>query len=304
MPPPVHRQYTYLTPEIVGRLENLEVLAKGIVEGFISGMHRSPHHGFSVEFAEYREYVPGDPLRHVDWTVLARTDRVVIRQYEQETNLRATIFLDCSRSLDFKSASKFTKFQYACYTAAALVYLLGHQQDAAGLVTHCQGQTRHFPPRSSAMAVREMLLHIESLKPQGESNLSKIYHDMAEQLPRRSLVILLTDLYENPEELARALRHFRHRRHEVILLHLFDDAELNFPYRGLIEFKDLETGQLMEVEAELIGDAVRQSVHEFIDSCRKMAVEANIDYHMLNTSEPVEKALAAYLARRDRMVGK
>jgi len=292
------RRYIYLTPEAAARFENMELRARGIVEGFMSGLHKSPHHGFSIEFAEYREYVPGDPIRHIDWSVLARTDRVVIRQYEQETNLRATVILDCSKSLDFKATSPITKFEYGCFTAASLIYMLTKQQDAVGLVTHAGVIDKIFPPRISAMAVREMLLHLESTRPGGRTGLAEVYHEMAERLPRRSLVILLTDLFDDQDAVASALRHFRHRRHEVLLFHLLDDVEMNFPYRGLIDFKDLETGQRMEVEAELIRDAVTASVREFVQSYRKMCGDARIEYHVLNTAEPFDKALAAYLSRR------
>lgn len=295
------QKYTYLTPGTVRRFENMEMLARGIVEGFISGMHKSPRHGFSVEFAEYREYVPGDPVRHIDWTAYARNDRVMIRQYEQETNLRATIFVDCSRSLDYKSTSPITKFQYACYCAAALIFLLHRQQDAVGLVTHDGKINSVHPPRTSAMAVREMLLHLDGLKPGGATDLSAVYHEMAERLPRRSLVILLTDLFDDPEKVSAALRHFRHRRHEVLLFHLLDDAEINFPFRGLIDFRDLESGQRIEVEAELIRDAVKENVAAFIRDVRKSCGDARIDYHVLNTAEPFDKALAACLAKRMRV---
>jgi uncharacterized protein (DUF58 family) len=297
MPLPAHK-YLYLTPEVVGQVENLELLARGIVEGFMTGLHKSPHHGFSVEFAEYREYVPGDPIRHIDWPVLARSDRVVIRQYEQETNLRATLVLDCSKSLDFKAGSPITKFQYACYIAAALIYMLSKQQDAVGLATHAESVTKLFPPRASAPAVREMLLHLESLRPAGTSDLAGVYHEIAERLPRRSLVILLTDLFDQPEAVAKALQHFRHRRHEVILFHLLDESELSLPYHGLIEFEDLESGQRMEVEAELIREAAQASIQEFIQRYRKICADAHVDYHMLNTAEPFAKALTAYLANR------
>ena len=292
------RKYTCLTPETVERFGNLELIARGIVEGYISGLHQSPHHGFSVEFAEYREYVPGDPIRHIDWTIYGRNDRLVIRQYEQETNLRATIVLDCSTSLDFKSRSPLTKFQYACYTAAALVYLLNRQQDAVGLVTHAERIGKFFPPRTSAAAVREMLLHLDQARPAGRTGLASAYHALAEQLPRRSLVILLTDLFDETGAVLRALRHFRHRRHEVMLFHLLDEAELNFPYQGLIEFQDLETAERMEVEAELVRDAVQAGVREFVSTYRKACADARIEYHVLNTAEPFEKALAAYWARR------
>jgi uncharacterized protein (DUF58 family) len=293
-------KYKYLKPETVGRLENLELLARGIVEGYMTGLHRSPHHGFSVEFAEYREYVPGDPVRHIDWSVLARTDRVVIRQYEQETNLRATIVLDTSKSLDFKIASPITKFEYGCYTAASLIYLLSRQQDAVGLVTHDQTIRKTFPPRASAPAVREMLLHLESLRPSNRTGLAEVYHEIAERLPRRSMVILITDLFDNPDEVAGALQHFRHRRHEVMLFHLLDAAEIDLPYHGLIDFEDLETGERMEVEAELVRDAVKQSIQEFMQHYRKTCGDAHIDYHVLNTAQGFEKALIAYLANRMR----
>lgn len=291
--------YACLTPETAARFENLELLARGIVEGFISGMHRSPHHGFSVEFAEYREYVPGDPIRHLDWTIYGRNDRLVIRQYEQETNLQATVVLDCSSSLDFKATSPVTKFQYACYTAAALIYLLNRQQDAVGLATHAKDSVNLFPPRMSALAMREMLLHLDALRPAGGTDLAGFYHQLAERLPRRSMVILLTDLFEAQEEVFAALRHLRHRRHEVLLFHLLDDVELNFPYRGLIEFLDLETRERIEVEAELVRDAVQDSVRAFIATCRKACGDAGVEYHLLNTAEPFDRALAACLARRN-----
>ncbi len=294
------RRFTYLTPETVSRFQNLELLARGIVEGFISGLHRSPHHGFSVEFAEYREYVPGDPIRHIDWTALARNDRIVVRQYEQETNLRATIMLDCSRSLNFKAGSPLTKFEYGCYAAAALLYLLHRQQDAVGLVSHAEKVNKAFPPRTSAQSLREMLMHLEALRPGGETRLAEVYHEMAERLPRRSLVILITDLFDDPREIAKALRHMRYRRHEVMLFHLFDAHELHFPFRGLIDFRDLETGERIEVEAELIREAVVERVREFIRSCRKLCGDSRIEYHVLNTAEPCEKALAAYLAKRKK----
>lgn len=295
---PEATKYTYLTPETVSKFANLELLAQGIVEGFIAGLHKSPHHGFSVEFAEYREYVPGDPIRHIDWTIYGRNDRLVIRQYEQETNLRATVVLDASKSLDFKSGSPITKFQFGCYCAAALVAMLHRQQDAIGLVTHASKIDTFFPPRTSAIAMRENLLHLDALKPGGQSDLASIYHELAERLPRRSLVILLTDLFDDPQRIAAGLRHLRHRRHEVILLHLLDDAELNFPYRGLIDFRDLETGEQMEVEAELVRDAVQESVREFIAHWRRICGDARIDYHVLNTAGPFDRALAAYLVRR------
>ncbi|HEY3320457.1 MAG TPA: DUF58 domain-containing protein [Planctomycetota bacterium] len=291
-------KYTYLTPETIQKFENIELLARGIVEGFITGMHKSPHHGFSIEFAEYREYVPGDPVRHIDWTAYARNDRLVIRQYEQETNLRATIFVDCSRSLDYKSTSPVTKFQYACYSAAALIYLLHKQQDAVGLVSHDGKIGKIYPPRTSAAAVREMLLHLDNLEPGGETNLGDVYHEMAERLPRRSMIILLTDLFDDPERIASALRHFRHRRHEVLLLHLLDDSELNFPFRGLIEFRDLETQERIEIEAELVRDAVKENVQNFIRDYRKLCGDCNIDYHVLNTADSVFSVLSAALAKR------
>jgi uncharacterized protein (DUF58 family) len=290
--------YRYLTPEEAGRLANMELRARGIVEGFIAGLHKSPHHGFSVEFAEYREYSPGDPLRHIDWTIFARNDRLVVRQYEQETNLRATVVLDASGSLAFQASGPLTKFQFGCYTAAALLYLLNRQQDAVGLVTHGETIQARFPPRATPSALREMLLHLETLHPAGPTRLDRIYHELAESLPRRSLVILITDLFDVPERILPALRHFRHRRHEVILFHLLDRAESEFPYRGLIEFEDLETGERMEAEAELIRDTVRQGVSDFTGVFRKACGEALIDYHILRTSDPFDLALAAFLAKR------
>ena len=183
-------------------------------------------------------------------------------------------------------------------SAAALLFMLNRQQDAVGLVTHADRIDKTFPPRTSAPALREMLLHLDAVQPRGETRLAEVYHELAERLPRRSLVILITDLFDDPGRLAGALRHLRYRRHEVILLHLLDDHEANFPYHGLIDFKDLETGERIEVEAELVRDAVVESVNEFVGTYRKLCGDAQIDYHVLNTSERFDRALAAYLARR------
>jgi len=296
------QQYKYLTPETVEQVGNLELIARTIVEGFLQGLHRSPFHGFSVEFSEYREYAPGDPLRFIDWQVYARTDRYMIRQFEEETNMRAYIILDGSASMNYRgNEQRLTKFQYSAYLAAALIYLMNRQHDAVGLFTLQDKIHGHFPPRVSPMAVREMLLHLDKFEPGNQTGIVPVMHRVAESIKHRSLVIVISDLLDDVEGLRRALLHFRHKRNEVIVLHVMDETEETFPFRGLIEFQDMETGQLMEVEAAQLRDGYKQGLATHLDAIAKTCADGRIDYQMINTTTPFDRALAFYLAQRKRL---
>ena len=208
--------YRYLTAEMVARLKNMNLVARSVVEGFISGLHRSPYHGFSVEFAEHREYSPGDNIRYLDWTALGRTDRYYVKQFEEETNLKAHILLDTSSSMTYSSGGT-TKLEYGSYLAASLAYLMVRQQDSVGLVTFDSEVRNFIPPRSTSAHLNVVLRELENLVPGGTTQVSEVFHRLAESIHRRGLIIIISDLYDDQKAVFRALRHFRQKRHEVLI---------------------------------------------------------------------------------------
>ncbi|MEI7946246.1 MAG: DUF58 domain-containing protein, partial [bacterium] len=288
-------------------LTRLELVARSVMEGFVSGRHKSPHKGFSVEFAEHRQYVPGDDLRDLDWRVLARKDRYYIKQYIEETNLRATILLDASGSMAYRGEQaaeldgrKLSKLEYAQYIAAVLSYLLIGQQDAVGMVTFDSTIRSYIPARSRASQVRTILEQIDSTQPGNETALSDIFHDIAERIPRRGLVIILSDLFDNTETLLKALHHFRYRRHEVIVMHIMAEEELHFPFDSFTEFKDLESVHQLEVDPKTIRASYLDRVRRFLSDISAGCGEIRADYLPLSTKKPFDRALSDYLARRKR----
>ena len=290
-----------LSAETLESVQGLTLLARGIVEGFMTGVHRSPHLGVSVEFAEYREYVPGDPLRTLDWQVYARTDRYVVRRFHEETNLRACVVLDQSKSLDFTGdVARPTKFRFAIGLAAALIHILTRQRDAVGLVSFASRMGRYFPPRSSPAAMREMFDYLSRCKPGGKTMAADTIHQVAERMPRRSLVLVISDLLADKDEVAAALNHLRHKRCEVIVLQVLDPAELDFPYRGLNDFKDLEDGELLEADADALREAYAKEMQDFLDGWRKTCGDARIEHHVLTTDQRFDRALAAVLHARTK----
>jgi uncharacterized protein (DUF58 family) len=293
-------KYRYLDPKALTRVMNLPLLARGVVEGFISGLHRSPFHGSSVEFSEYRKYVSGDDLKHVDWKAYGKTEKLYVKLYEEETNLRGTILLDTSASMGYESAGP-RKADYGAFLAAALGYLMVRQQDTVGLATFDHRIRKVLPPGSGAAHLRELLTILEQAGIGETTGIAKPLHDLAEMLKRRGLVILISDLFDDPGEIMKGLLHFRHRKHEVIVFHLLDPDEIDFPFRGLTTFRDLETGQRMEVLPEAIREEYRHVIKEFTDTFRRGCAEARIDYVLADTSVPYEALLAAFLTKRSRM---
>lgn len=300
--------YRYLDPAALGRVKNLSLLARGVVEGFISGLHASPYKGFSVEFAEHRNYVPGDNLRHLDWRMLARTDRLYMKQHEEETNLRAQIVLDVSRSMMYQTERALPKLQYGAYLTAVLACLMTRQQDAVGLTTFDQRVRLDMPARTSARHFGEMMTQLESLVDQLDKTpasvggqgtcIAETLHQLAERFKRRCLIVLISDLYDEPEAVVRALHHFRHRRHDVILFHVFDKAELEFTFRETARFVDLETGEQLQVDPGFVRDHYQAQLREFIDGYRRACSDCRIDYVMTDTSVPYDFMLSRYLSKR------
>lgn len=292
--------YRYLEPQALARVQNLSVVARGVVEGFISGLHSSPYKGFSVEFAEHREYTAGDDPRHLDYKMLARTDRLYIKQYEEETNMRVQIFLDISGSMGYSREGQFSKLQYASYLTAVLSYLMTRQQDSVGLTTFDTDVRLDMPARSSPRHFNEMMRQLEAVKPSKETNIAATLHKLAARFKRRCLIVLISDLYDEPEDVIRALHHFRHRRHEVILFHVFDKAELEFPFKDVIAFHDLETDERIQVDPAYVREAYIEQVNAFIDTYRRACAETQIDYVMTDTSVPYDFMLSKYIAKRNR----
>jgi uncharacterized protein (DUF58 family) len=292
-------QNKYFDPAALARLGNLQLLARTVVEGYISGLHRSPFKGFSSEFAEYREYIPGDDLKHFDWKVYARTERRFVREYEEETNMTCTVLLDASGSMGY-GQGRITKFEYSCFLAAALMYLMVRQSDQVGLVLFDSAIRERVPPRGSPAHLKHLLNRMEQARPGGETGLAAPLHAIANSLKRRGLVILISDLLDEQDDVVRALQHFRHDRHELIVFNVLDRAEVEFPFEDLIEFRDLETGRRMQMRAEVVREEYLRNVNEFLDRYREDAARAGIDYQVVGTDVPFELMLAAYLNRRTR----
>ena len=290
--------YKFLPPELADRLRGLGLSVRKPVEGGLQGLHRSPHHGSSVEFADYREYTPGDPPNRIDWAVYARTDRHVIRRYQEETNLRAYLLVDTSESMGFRDQGRHTKLDYACFLAAGLMHILISQSDAAGLTLFSDAAGRSFPPVGSLDGLRPMLLALEEAKPAGHSRIDAALHRLAEQIQRRSLVILISDLLQAPAEMIRGLQHLHHNKHEILVLQPLDAAELNLNFAGLSELRELETGARLSVQAEEIREAYAREVQNFLDEIRRGCLDCLADYHLLDTRTPVEEALHAKFGRR------
>ena len=290
---PIHT-YQFFSPADSARMSKLQLTARQVVEGGITGRHKSSHRGFSVEFTEHRDYVPGDELRHLDWRAYARTDRYYIKLYAQETNLRANLVLDNSASMTFAN-----KLDYARHLAACLAYLLASQQDLAGLTAVDDAIRIELPPGSSPTHLDRLFRELEALQPGRLTDLSAQLHGLAERLPRRSLVIVLSDLWvRDAAEFARALRHLRYRRHQAIVLHLLDPAEIDLPYDRQIALQDLETGVKVQIDPREMREAYRSKVEQFIGSMRRACSEAGVEYTAMYVNEPYEKALVRWINRR------
>jgi len=291
----------YLQPEFVARLANMEIVARLVVEGFITGLHKSPYHGFSVEFAEHRQYMPGDEIRHVDWKIYGRTDRYYIKQFEEETNLKAYILLDASKSMAFSSADRISKLTYASYIAAALAQLMVQQRDAVGITIYDEKVRVSMPPHSTKTYLREILRQLELLTAANKTATANSLHHIAEQIKRRGLVIILSDLFDRPHDVMSALRHFRHKKNEVIVMQILDPLERSFAFGGEALFKDLETSEELMTQPWHIEKSYREAMKKFVDQYKKECRENNIDYVLLDTGTPFDAALTEYLHKRLRL---
>ncbi len=289
----------YLDPRTLNKIASLELRARTVVEGFLSGLHRSPYHGFSVEFAEHREYAPGDELRHLDWKVYGKTDRFYVKQYEEETNLKAVFAVDTSRSMDYRSdPDGMSKRDYAATVAASLAYLILHQRDAAGLVLFDREVSEELPSHSNPSHLHTMVSALEDAERRPSTDVGKILHDLAERLPRRGLVVLLSDLFDDPQRTLAGLRHLRHREHEVILFHVLDPHETAFPFDSLTLFEGLEVAPPLLADPRALRKAYLSEMESFLTTVREGCLANQVDYVPLTTDKPLDVALATYLATR------
>jgi uncharacterized protein (DUF58 family) len=291
--------YEYLDPVALSRLKNLSLAARRVVEGYFAGMHKSPHKGFSIEFAEHREYTPGVDPRHIDWRVLGRRDKLYVKQYEEEISLRCHLILDKSASMGYKSdAVPLTKLQYASYLAASLAYLVAFQHDAAGLVTFDTAVRDQVPARQGPGHLRLLMEMLEHTKPGGETTLSDTFHRLAESLKRRSLVVILSDLFDDPNELLGALKHFRHKKHEVIVFQILDPAEMTFPFDDITRIEDMENAREVTSDPRAFRTAYLNELAKFLDVLRAGCSTASFDHVIAQTDQRFDLFLGNYLARR------
>ncbi len=291
----------YLQPEVVAKLANMELVARLVVEGFITGLHKSPYHGFSVEFAEHRQYMPGDEPKHIDWKIYGKTDRYYIKQFEEETNLKSFIILDASRSMAYASNGKMSKLEYASYIAAALSYLMVQQRDAVGLTIYDEKVRVHMPPHATKSYLKAILKQLELTEGSNKTGTAASLHQIAERIKRRGLVIILSDLFDEPNEVATALKHFRHKKNEVIVMQVLDPLERSFAFGSEAVFKDMETSEEIMTQPYHLQKAYQEEMKKFLDLHKKECRENNIDYVLLDTSTPFDTALFQYLSKRQKM---
>ena len=292
----------FLRPDVVSKLANMNLIARLVVEGFITGLHRSPYHGFSVEFAEHRQYMPGDDIRHVDWKVYAKTDRYYVKQFEEETNLKSYLLLDASASMGYTSHSV-SKLQYATYLAASLSYLMLKQRDSVGLLTFDEKIRRYLPPRSVSSYLTVILQELQKTKTQSRTNVAATFHQLAERIHRRGLIIIFSDLFDDPQTVMSGLKHFRHKKHEVIVFHILDPYERFFNFKQDATFEDMETKERLATQPWHIRGEYRQLMKEFVETYKKQCRENRIDYVLMDTSESFDRALLQYLIKRKRIGG-
>jgi uncharacterized protein (DUF58 family) len=290
----------YLRPDVIRQVSRLDLRAKFIVEGFLAGLHASPYHGFSVEFSEHRKYVPGDDLKDLDWNIFAKTDKYYIKKFEAETNVTGYLVMDLSASMAYTYRQELTKFEYAICLAAALGYLMIHQQDPVGLVTFDTRIQASLPPRSKRTQLGTILAVLANLKPSGQTDMPHCLHQLAAMIRSKSLVMLFSDLMTEPEPVLQSLHHLRHRGNEVILFHILDEAEVHFPFDGVIEFEDVEEPTKLTVDARGIRRDYLQAVGAFQTLYREECARANIDYVPMDTSVSFDKALMEYLLQRQK----
>ena len=288
----------YLKPEVINQIKRLDLRAQFVVKGFLQGLHASPFHGFSVEFSEHRRYTHGDDPKDIDWLVYAKTDKYYVKKFEAETNITGYLVMDLSQSMGFTHRQELTKFDYGICLAAALAYLMIYQQDPVGLITFDTRVKDSLAPKSKRTQLGTLLAHLAKLKPTGPTDIGKSLTQIAAMFRHRSLVMIFSDLLADPGPVFQALRRMRHRGHDVILFHILDEAEVTFPYDGMVEFEDPETNELVVVDASSYRRDYQSEIAGFRAMYKQECFQSGIDYVALDTSMQFDKALLEYLLSR------
>jgi len=291
----------YLDPSFISKLHSLELKARLVVEGFMVGLHKSPYHGFSVEFSEHRAYMQGDNLKDVDWKVYGKTEKYFIKQYEEETNLRSYIFLDTSNSMSYSSGKNISKLEYALTLSAALSYLMIHQQDAVGLTIYSDKINKYLPPKSSRAYLQEILKNLAVVKASEKTNTSLSLNEAAEKIKRRGLVIIISDFFDDLDSVLKVLKHFSYTKNEVIVFQVLDPMEKTFSFGKDAIFKDLETGAELTTQPYQIQKAYREAMVEFTNRIKRECLNSNIDYNLIETADAYDKALLRFIQKRSKL---
>ena len=287
----------FLHPDAIKRIARLELRARYIVEGFLAGMHRSPYFGQSVEFRQHREYAPGDDLRHVDWKVWARQDRLTVKQFEEDTNLRCVLMVDLSSSMEYGNGAM-NKYEIACTIASSLAYLILHQQDAVGCVTFDENIRTTVPVRTKRTHLNTIIQSLNVENPRDKTDMATLFRRVAETYPRRGMMVLISDLLADRDSLFKGLRLLRQRGHDVLVVHVMDDDELDFPFAGPTRFEGLETEDALNCNPRALREGYMEALSEFLDEVRRTSVQTGIDYKLIRTSDPLDAALASFISSR------
>jgi uncharacterized protein (DUF58 family) len=291
----------YLKPEVIRQISRLDLRAQFIVKGFLQGLHASPFQGFSVEFSEHRKYTPGDDPQDIDWLIFAKTDKYYIKKFEAETNITGYLAMDLSESMGYTYRQQLTKFDYAICLAAALCYLMVHQNDPVGLITFDEQIKNCLRPKSKRQQIGNILSMLANLQPQGKTDIARSLGQLAAMLKQASLVMVFSDLLADPEAVLAALRRLRHGGNDVILFHILDEAEVHFPFTGLVDLEEPESHTRLEVDADSFRRDYLKEIESFCESYHRNCFQSGIDYVQLDTSMPFDRALTEYLiSRRSR----
>ncbi len=296
-----NKKVNFLSEKYIAKLDKFNLRARLIVEGFIIGLHKSPYHGFSVEFSDHRQYIPGDSLKNIDWRVFAKTSRYYIKRYEEETNLKAYIVIDHSKSMGYKSGNT-TKLEYAKAFASSLAYLMITQQDAVGLLSFNDRISKYLLPRSMKSYLNILFKELYSLQPEETTQTSEILHSLADRIKKRGLIILISDLIDDPEKIIKGLQHFRHLKHEVIVFHIQDIQEKNFNFKQETEFIDSETGEKVTVSPWQIRNDYLANYAETQKYLKSKCLESFIEYNSITTNTSFEEVLLQYLIKRAKLM--
>lgn len=291
----------FLDPAVISKLRTLELKARMIVDGFMVGLHRSPYHGFSVEFSEHRPYMQGDPIKNIDWKVYAKREKYFIKQYEEETNLICNIFLDISKSMQFKNKSALTKLEYGITLTAALSYLMINQQDAVGLTLYSDKIHNYLPPKSNRVYLKTLLTSLNQVKPSGATTTAKCLDSVAEKIKKRGLTIIISDFFDDLNSIMTALKHIHYKKNEVIIFQLLDPIEKSFGFDRDSIFVDLETEEEITTQPHQIKRAYQEAMNDYLNKLKSECLNYGIEYNLIETNQPFESALLSYFAKRARM---